>query len=242
MEILVLMMLALFIGIIVISIVMYVVFKNNVINKSFDEKITNDIDYPLDDENDDFMLSNVTLPINFHKLMEEESKVENTELIKQEDAHHIDIEENLQKEITENKINDLGIISDNEDNNQNSIIFNNNIEDNSNNSLNNIHNNVINNYNKEKKEEVVNILIDKKNYIFLANNNKVSKNEHLKLIINNKIYFGTVIKANYIRDISLLKNKPRKLIIVKNKVKKEMIENKIIDNDDEFIPIKRKKD
>jgi len=96
------------------------------------------------------------------------------------------------------------------------------------------------NVSNEKIEEVVNILIDKKNYIFLANDNQVSKNEHIKLIIDNKIYFGTVTKANYKRDINNMKVKPRKLIIIKNKTKKVPV---IEQNEElEFIPKRKKKD
>ena len=88
-------------------------------------------------------------------------------------------------------------------------------------------------------QEVVNVLINKKNYMFLANGNKVSKGEHIKLVLNKKIYFGLITKGNYMRDIRPLKNKPHKLIVIKNnKVKKEEVE--VLDTSDlEFIP-KRK--
>jgi len=88
-------------------------------------------------------------------------------------------------------------------------------------------------------QEVVNVLINKKNYMFLANGNKVSKGEHIKLVLNKKIYFGLITKGNYMRDIKSLKSKPHKLIVIKNnKTKKEEIE--VLDTSDlEFIP-KRK--
>jgi len=88
-------------------------------------------------------------------------------------------------------------------------------------------------------QEVVNVLINKKNYMFLANGNKVSKGEHIKLVLNKKIYFGLITKGNYVRDIKALKNKPHKLIVIKNnKVKKEEVE--VLDTSDlEFVP-KRK--
>lgn len=88
-------------------------------------------------------------------------------------------------------------------------------------------------------QEVVNVLINKKNYMFLANGNKVSKGEHIKLVLNRKVYFGLVTKGNYMRDIKSLKSKPHKLIVIKNnKVKKEEVE--VLDTSDlEFVP-KRK--
>ena len=281
MEILVLMMLALFLGIIAIAVVLYVIFKNNIVNRTFDKKIGSELDYPLDeDDYDDFILPNITLPINFNRLstMENDNDkeiynrniIDNNELNQNININKTNVENVIVNE--DNKLNDINIVNDIEDNNK-SIKTNNQDNNNNNNIESNIKDNVNNEtYEKDNKEdnsifennkssnnkivittpkntieEVVNILVDKKNYIFLANNNKVSKNEHLKLIINNKICFGTVTKANYIRDISLLKVKPRKLIIVKNKTKKEIgnkdnKENEMIIDDYEFIPIKKKKD
>ena len=65
------------------------------------------------------------------------------------------------------------------------------------------------------------------------------KGEHIKLVLNKKVYFGLITKGNYMRDIRPLKNKPHKLIIIKNnKAKKEEIE--VLDTSDlEFVP-KRK--
>jgi len=100
---------------------------------------------------------------------------------------------------------------------------------------------------ESKLEDVVNVLINKRNYIFLANNNVVSKNDHIKLILDGKVYFGTITKANYQRDVSTLKTKPRKLIIVKNKEKSDSNKNikKQIKKDSllemEFIPVKKEK-
>jgi len=100
---------------------------------------------------------------------------------------------------------------------------------------------------ESKLEDVVNVLINKRNYIFLANNNVVSKNDHIKLILDGKVYFGTITKANYQRDVSTLKTKPRKLIIVKKKEKSDSNKNikKQIKKDSllemEFIPVKKEK-
>jgi len=87
-------------------------------------------------------------------------------------------------------------------------------------------------------QEVVNILINKKNYIFLANDNIVKKGEHVKLVLNKKIYFGVITKGNYERDIKLLKSKPRKLVIIKDN-KKEEIE--LLDIDLDILPKKKQK-
>lgn len=91
-------------------------------------------------------------------------------------------------------------------------------------------------------QEVVNVLINKKNYMFLANGNKVNKGEHIKLVLNKKIYFGLITKGNYMRDIRPLKNKPYKLIVIKNnKAKKEEVE--VLDTSDlEFIPKRKSQD
>ena len=89
-------------------------------------------------------------------------------------------------------------------------------------------------------QEVVNVIINKKNYIFLANNNVVSKVEHVKILLNKKIYYGLITKGNYKRDIKSLKSKPYKLVIIKNnKNKKDEIE--VLNLEEiEFVP-KRKK-
>lgn len=100
---------------------------------------------------------------------------------------------------------------------------------------------VVNEAKKEKIEDVINVLINKRNYIFLANNNIVSKNDHIKLMLDGKVYFGTVTKANYQRDISTLKSKPRKLVIVKSKDKNDGNKKNNNENTMEFIPVKKDK-
>ena len=81
-------------------------------------------------------------------------------------------------------------------------------------------------------QEVVNLLIDKKNYVLLANGNQVEKGEHLKIRVLNKIYYATVIKGNYMKDISSFNVKPKKLIIIARNLKMDI---------KEFIPKKKKK-
>lgn len=94
---------------------------------------------------------------------------------------------------------------------------------------------------EEDIQEVVNILINKRNYVFLANNNSVNKGEHIKVLLNKKIYFGVVTKGNYERDINGLKVKPRKLVIIKdnkNSKKEEFVD---LEDDLIFIPKKKQK-
>lgn len=81
-------------------------------------------------------------------------------------------------------------------------------------------------------QEVVNLLIDKKNYVLLANGNQVEKGEHLKIRVLNKIYYATVIKGNYMKDISSFNVKPKKLIIIARNLKMDV---------KEFTPKKKKK-
>ncbi len=81
-------------------------------------------------------------------------------------------------------------------------------------------------------QEVVNLLIDKKNYVLLANGYQVEKGEHLKIRVLNKIYYATVIKGNYMKDISSFNVKPKKLIIIARNLKMDV---------KEFTPKKKKK-
>lgn len=81
-------------------------------------------------------------------------------------------------------------------------------------------------------QEVVNLLIDKKNYVLLANGNQVEKGEHLKIRVLNKIYYATVTKGNYMKDISSFNVKPKKLIIIARNLKMDV---------KEFTPKKKKK-
>lgn len=190
MEILVIIMLALFLMIIAFAVIMYVLVRNNSVTRAFNRGMDHDLD-DFDDDDDD-EVPNIVLPISFrsnYSSMEE----------KETEAKEESVEEPIERSLMEK-----------DDKN-------------------------------EKMEEVVNILINKKNYIFLANGNQVSKNEHLKLVIDNKIYFGTVTKANYQRDVNVMKVRPKKLIIVKNKAKKEENKNIDINEEVEFIPRRKNK-
>ena len=63
--------------------------------------------------------------------------------------------------------------------------------------------------------EVVNVLIGKKAYIFLANGNKLDNGTKIILKIDDKNYNGTVVRGNYERDLTSLKAQPRALVVVK---------------------------
>ena len=94
---------------------------------------------------------------------------------------------------------------------------------------------------EENIQDVVNILINKRNYVFLANDNVVNKGEHIKVLLNKKIYFGVVTKANYERDIDSLKVKPRKLVIIKDNKNTKKEESVDLEDDLVFIPKKKQK-
>ena len=66
-----------------------------------------------------------------------------------------------------------------------------------------------------RTEEVVNILIGQKAYIFLANGNKLYDGEKIVLRIDDHDYNGVIVKSNYERDLSSLKTEPKPLYIVK---------------------------
>ncbi len=66
-----------------------------------------------------------------------------------------------------------------------------------------------------KHEEVINVLIGKKSYIFLANGNKLDIGTKIILRIDDKDYNGVVVKTNYERDLSTLDSLPKNLNVVK---------------------------
>lgn len=73
---------------------------------------------------------------------------------------------------------------------------------------------------EEKKEEpisniedVVNVQIKGKNYIFLANGNNPNAGEDVIIILNGREYPATITKGVYQKDINSLKIKPKDLII-----------------------------
>ena len=66
-----------------------------------------------------------------------------------------------------------------------------------------------------KNNEVINVLIGKKAYIFLANGNKLENGTKIVLRIDDKDYDGVVVKANYEKDLSTLNTLPKNLEVVK---------------------------
>ena len=66
-----------------------------------------------------------------------------------------------------------------------------------------------------KHMEVINVLIGKKSYVFLANGNKLDIGTKIILRIDNKDYNGVVVKTNYERDLSTMNSLPRDLDVVK---------------------------
>lgn len=241
MDILVLIMLALFLMVIAFVVIIYVIVRKNSSDKMFNKKRENDILEFDDDDDDDFNIS-IPLPSTLQKVVEENHDEIKIEPFKQEIEEK---EEVIDDELLNNNDNDKDevLIEEeiiDEEQEQNNELELSKVEENDT----SLNEDIM--IKQEKLEEVVNVLINKRNYIFLANNNIVSKNDRLKVVIDNKIYFGVVTKANYIRDINLMKIKPRKLIIVKNKPKKileeEFIKESKVNEEIEFIPRKKKKD
>lgn len=247
MEILVILMLAAVFFAIAMFIVSFIMVKKHHTDKVY-EKGSNNLDLEDDDDDDD-MESNAVNEDNVNEnkynvdLNEINSKEEVVEEIIQEEPvlmNELDKKDDLVEEMVEDiveEVEETSVIKETKD------VIDNNSSDKM---IDIIVPNVEVQENKEivpnvetDMQEVVNVLINKKNYMFLANGNNVSKGEHIKLVLNKKIYFGLITKGNYMRDIRTLKNKPHKLIVIKNnKVKKEEVE--VLDTSDlEFVP-KRK--
>lgn len=64
--------------------------------------------------------------------------------------------------------------------------------------------------------ELVNIQVNKKNYIFQTNE-KLNKKDKIKLLLLGKVQFGTVTKSNYYKKKDLVKTKPQKLKLIERK-------------------------
>ena len=246
MEILVILMLAAVFFAIAMFIVSFIMVKKHHTEKVY-EKGSDNLD--LEDDDDDDMVSNVVNEDNVNKNKDNvdsneiNSKEEIVEEIIQEETvlmNELDKKNDLVEEMVVDIVEEIEeapvleetkVVVDNSSSNKMIDIIVPKVEVQEN-------NDVVTNVETDM-QEVVNVLIKKKNYMFLANGNKVSKGEHIKLVLNKKIYFGLITKGNYMRDIKSLKNKPHKLIVIKNnKTKKEEIE--VLDTSDlEFVP-KRK--
>lgn len=225
MEILVLALLALFLIIIAILVVIYVIVRKNHVNKKFDKQIENDLFDSLDDDDDDLKISNlnIVMPIDsnkesFNNAFKDE-KITIVEPVQfKENTANLENEkvEPVQVEENASKLEEekIAVIEPVQIKEENMPIL----------------------------EEVVNVLINKRNYIFLANNNVVNKNDYITINLDGKTYFGVVTKANYEKDISKLKVKPRKLNIIKTKSKEnkeEHIVNVSKETNVEYMPIKK---
>ena len=246
MEILVILMLAAVFFAIAMFIVSFIMVKKHHTEKVY-EKGSDNLD--LEDDDDDDMVSNVVNEDNVNKNKDNvdsneiNSKEEIVEEIIQEEPvlmNELDKKNDLVEEMVVDIVEEIEeapvleetkVVVDNSSSNKTIDIIVPKIDVQEN-------NDVVTNVETDM-QEVVNVLIKKKNYMFLANGNKVSKGEHIKLVLNKNIYFGLITKGNYMRDIKSLKNKPHKLIVIKNnKTKKEEIE--VLDTSDlEFVP-KRK--
>ncbi len=64
-------------------------------------------------------------------------------------------------------------------------------------------------------EDVVNVSIKDKSYVFLANGNHLEKNDEIILSLKGKDYRGVITRGNYQKDISTMKIQPKDLVVVK---------------------------
>ncbi len=83
--------------------------------------------------------------------------------------------------------------------------------------------------------ELVEIIINNKNYVFDANGYDVSEGEKVRVILNGKIVNGRVIKANYTENLNKLIERPEKLVL-----SNEVEETKTFSDDMDFVPRKKK--
>ena len=252
---LVLIMLSLFLSVMALSLTIYVVIRKNKVEKTFARKQEDDLENFDEDDEDEAEGPNIIMPNSFQNVILEENQneeddISSSEIVSTDEKIEVIEDNSVNNDVSLNdetlEEEKVLLINNDDEVNETSMIIENEIE---NNDVNNIQEIVedLEVVKKERQEEVVNLLINKKNYIFLANNNHLEKNDHIKVVINNKIYFAVVTKANYYRDINSMKVKPRKLIIVKNKPKKVLDENisnnqNVENNELDFIPKKKKID
>ena len=92
-------------------------------------------------------------------------------------------------------------------------------------------------YDLEDNEiELVEIIINNKNYLFDSNGYNVEEGNKVRVVINGEVVNGRVIKANYEEPLSKLGKRPEKLILSEEK---EEVKSPL--NDDmEFVPKKKK--
>ncbi len=94
-----------------------------------------------------------------------------------------------------------------------------------------------------KEIELIDIMINEKDYIFDANNYHLYNNQEVDVIINGNSYHGIVTRSNYIDDLDSFTQIPTKLEIKEptsdNSVE---VEENTLDNDyelEEFVPKKK---
>lgn len=247
MDMLVLIMLALFLIIISFAVIIYVIVRKNSVDKRFNNNLNDDFD---DDEDDDDNMINIVMPSSIR-----DNQVNSNINLDNESFKTEDVVDNKDEIVSKNENitnNDtivpiVEVTQNNEDSKTEEVTDNKEEKEVSKNE--NTPNNdtiIMVTPNNEKIEEVVNVLINKKNYVFLANNNIVSKGDRIKLILDGKVYFGTITKANYERDINSFKIKPRKLNVIKNIPKKEEDKEQVVEVENkefeiEIIPKKKNK-
>lgn len=96
-------------------------------------------------------------------------------------------------------------------------------------------------YDDSSQIELIDIMINGKNYVFDANNNHLNYNETVRININGSVYTGIVIKDNYKDDLGHFEQIPTKLILEKEEVINEDVNNNQVESDssEEFVPKKK---
>lgn len=151
--------------------------------------------------------------------------VEKEELVKQEDSSTSDINESSNDSIIQNVYNELEEVKNYETTSSETFNFEDEIkkyqiddDDEITKEL-----DVIKPLESLEQLELINVLINKKNFIFDANGNNLQKGERVKVLINRNVFLGIVTKSNYKRNRNEFKVKPQRLIIVgQNKPKEDV--------------------
>lgn len=154
----------------------------------------------------------------------------------------------LEKEYQQNLNNYLDMIEDDE---EEINLINQPIDNNDNKESNVLDEIEVKNTIKENKTikkctlDLVNVLINKKNYTFLSDGNKLIKNDKIKVKLQDKICIGIVIKGNYLKEFNSNSKKPSKIKFISkidNKSKKRKDNKKeVLEVEEDFIPQKKRK-
>ena len=85
---------------------------------------------------------------------------------------------------------------------------------------------------------LVEILINKKKYLFDANGHNLKKNEKVRVFLDDEVFDGIVVNDIFHGNINKLDNQP-KMLVLEEDLKKEEVQGNLNDEMD-FIPKKKK--